>query len=279
MLTPNLDGKIGEIFLECLATAQERYGVRVYGYILMSNHYHMLVHAPHLNLSPFMRDLQSPFTKRVNRLRDRRGSLFPERFSCEEITDGLSLFIVLRYILLNPVRAGLVSHPSEWPGLISFPKNGKNPKLLSRCPTQTSFRAQWKGQETSIHKALSEDPRCHGPFIGVEKVLQTEPSMRIPKPRTHRRSLRDKIFAASQEKKDKLTEERRQLEREYDETYELFILSMLACLHNTKDPHQPKESKYPAGMAPPPIIYPPGAFERLLAKSDVDLMELEAFRL
>ncbi len=97
ILTPNLDGKIGENFLECLATTQERYGVRVYGYVLMSNHYHMLVQAPHLNLSPFMRDLQSPFTKRVNRLRERRGSLFPERFSCEEITDGLSLFKDKKY--------------------------------------------------------------------------------------------------------------------------------------------------------------------------------------
>ena len=134
MLTPNLDGKIGEHFLECLATAQERYGVRVYGYVLMSNHYHMLVHAPDLNLSPFMRDLQSPFTKRVNRLRDRRGSLFPERFSCEEITDGLSLFIVLRYILLNPVRAGLVSHPLRVAWSDKLPKERKEAKAAIALP-------------------------------------------------------------------------------------------------------------------------------------------------
>ena len=113
----------------------------------------------------------------------------------------------------------------------------------------------------------------------LRRSSRPNPPSRYPNRGKHRRSLRDKIFAGSQEKKEALTKKRRQLEREYDETYELFILSMLACLHNTKDPHQPKEPKYPAGMAPPPIIYPPGAFERLLAKSDVDLMELEAFRL
>ena len=273
LLAPNQSGKINSIFIECLAIAQERYKVIIYGYVVMSNHYHLVVKAPLLNLSPFMRDFQTQFSKRINGVRERRGTLFPERFSCELIKDNMSLFTVVRYIVLNPVRAKLVSSPYLWPGAISLPKDGKPPALLSPFPKSKSriktLDDLWKALDKSIEKALRVEPECQGPFKGVDVVLETNPFDAAPPPKRKRRSLYDKIFAKNDAAKEALTQEEEQIQCKYDSAFENFGLSLLAAFL--------LNPKYPKGLSPPPIISPPDALPFLLAHSGVERSELQSF--
>jgi REP element-mobilizing transposase RayT len=79
----------------------------------MSNHYHLLVQTMEGNLSAGMRQLNGVFTQAVNRRHGRVGHVFQGRFKAI-LVDGESYLLELsRYVVLNPVRAGMVSDAGQ----------------------------------------------------------------------------------------------------------------------------------------------------------------------
>jgi putative transposase len=104
-----------ELFLQILADVCERYNWVVHAYCLMSNHYHLLVETPDANLSQGMRQLNGVFTQSTNRKHHRVGHLFQGRYKAILVDKDAYLLELCRYIVLNPVRANMVSSPEEWP--------------------------------------------------------------------------------------------------------------------------------------------------------------------
>ncbi|MCP3998512.1 MAG: addiction module toxin RelE [bacterium] len=102
-------------FLKILGTACERYKVLVHAYCLMNNHYHLLLQSLDGRLSSAMRHLNGSYGRWFNRRRDRVGHLFQGRFKASLIEAETYLLEVVRYIELNPCRAGLVDDPVAWP--------------------------------------------------------------------------------------------------------------------------------------------------------------------
>jgi hypothetical protein len=80
----------------------------------MDNHYHLLLETPEANLSVAMRQLNGVYTQRFNRRHERCGHLLQGRFGAQLVDSDAYLREVCRYIVLNPVRAGLVAHPRQW---------------------------------------------------------------------------------------------------------------------------------------------------------------------
>ena len=80
----------------------------------MSNHYHLLVETPEANLSKGMRQLNGVYTQYVNRTHARVGHLFQGRYKAILIEKDSYLLELARYIVLNPVRAGMVRAPGAW---------------------------------------------------------------------------------------------------------------------------------------------------------------------
>lgn len=100
-------------FLKCLREAALEHGADIHAYVLMSNHVHLLVtgrEAP--SLSRTMQSVGRRYVPSVNRRWPRTGGLWEGRFRSIPVdTEGYA-FNVLRYIEMNPVRAGMTAHPA-----------------------------------------------------------------------------------------------------------------------------------------------------------------------
>jgi putative transposase len=101
-------------FLRILGHVTERYHWICHAYCLMDNHYHLLIETPEGNLSIGMRQLNGVYTQLFNRYHKRVGHLFQGRFKAILIQKDSHLLEVCRYVVLNPVRAGMVAKPEEW---------------------------------------------------------------------------------------------------------------------------------------------------------------------
>lgn len=109
-----LDDKDRRGFLKWLKDLAKTHNLIVHAYCLMGNHYHLLVETPDGNLSTAMRDLNGNYSQWFNARHRRVGHLFEGRFKSYVIEKETYLLVVARYIVLNAVRAGLVSHPRWW---------------------------------------------------------------------------------------------------------------------------------------------------------------------
>ncbi len=109
-----LDDRDRRVFLEKLATTIKHHNWICHAYCLMGNHYHLLIETLEANLSEGMRDLNKDYSQAFNRLHDTVGHLLQGRFKAFIIEKEPYLLEVARYIVLNPVRAGLVDHPALW---------------------------------------------------------------------------------------------------------------------------------------------------------------------
>ena len=98
-----------------LAHTCERFNWRVHAYCLMSNHYHLLAETPEGNLSAGMRHLNGVYTQQVNRRHRRVGHVFQGRYKAVLVDRDDYLLEAARYVVLNPVRAGMVGDADAWP--------------------------------------------------------------------------------------------------------------------------------------------------------------------
>lgn len=110
-----LSRKDYEKFLSYLKDALHKFGMVLHAFILMTNHYHLLLESPKGNLSRFMHGLNSAYTTYFNIKRGRSGHLFQGRYKALVIDKDHSLLELSRYIHLNPVRAGMVERPEDYP--------------------------------------------------------------------------------------------------------------------------------------------------------------------
>ncbi len=109
------DDRDNRSFLELLGETLTRFGVRCVSYCLLWNHYHLLLVPDERPISRLMQQLNSAYCQRFNRRHDRVGHVLQGRFGSRIVEDGAYARAVLRYIALNPVAAGRVAHPKDWP--------------------------------------------------------------------------------------------------------------------------------------------------------------------
>lgn len=103
-------------FLELLHAAKARHPVRILGFCLMSNHFHLVVQpATPTALSSFMQWWMTSHVRRYHRHYHSTGHVWQGRFKSFPIQQDDHLLTVLRYVLRNPVRARLVEQTTQWP--------------------------------------------------------------------------------------------------------------------------------------------------------------------
>jgi putative transposase len=101
-------------FLAILADVVARFALRCHAYCEMTNHYHLAITTADANLSRAMRQLNGDYASWWNWRHRYVGHVFQGRFGAQIVQDDVHLATVCRYIVRNPVRAGIVRVPEQW---------------------------------------------------------------------------------------------------------------------------------------------------------------------
>ena len=102
-------------FLKLFAQVVDRFAWHVHVFCLMTTHYHVVLEAPLAALSRGMHRLNGIYARTFNDRYGRHGHLFGDRFGARAVRDDEALREACRYVLANPVRAGVCERPQDWP--------------------------------------------------------------------------------------------------------------------------------------------------------------------
>jgi putative transposase len=105
-----------ERYLALLAEQASRHGCAIHAYVLMSNHVHLLLTpATDNGVSRMMKAIGERYVRAFNKAHKRSGTLWEGRFKSSIVDTEKYLFTCYRHIEMNPVRAGMVTRPGEYP--------------------------------------------------------------------------------------------------------------------------------------------------------------------
>jgi putative transposase len=156
------------LFLDVLGAAIDRCHWLCHAYCLMTNHYHLVLETPKANLSRGMRQLNGLYTQRFNRRHERVGHIFQGRFTGILVERESHLLELARYVVLNPVRAGMVPTAEDyrWSSLRAALGMAPTPPWLTHRAIQTQF-----GSRTHYREFVAEGTGAPSPWGGLRGTV------------------------------------------------------------------------------------------------------------
>jgi len=146
-------------YLSSLLEFKELFEVKVYAYCLMTNHVHLLLTpACQRGLGQLMKRLAGRQTRYCNKQEGRRGTLWEGRYKSSLVDKDNYLLTCVRYIELNPMRAGMVAQPKDYPWSSYTARFDRSGKLLDPVPGLGRFLANQHDYQSFTQQAIS-DPR------------------------------------------------------------------------------------------------------------------------
>ena len=124
------------IFLWLVSRVVRSHGWGCLAFVLMTTHYHLLLQTPQPNLASGMQRLNSAYAQGFNRRRGFEGHVFERRYTSAHVESDSHMLEAVRYIALNPVRAGICRKPEAWPW-------GSYPAALGLAGPPRFLMADW----------------------------------------------------------------------------------------------------------------------------------------
>ena len=189
--------------VEHLGRAAVKCSWRVYAFVVMSNHLHVVLKTPEPNLARGMQGFLSAYANAWSRRHRFNGHVFQGRYRTELVEDETYLWTVTRYAHLNPVRARLVEHPAAWKWS-SYPGYFRDRHRLEWV-AYDELLAAWAGEfggsgsepaaayRRYVTAGLSQKPEppwadaYHGWILGSQKFVNRIKAMVTNQPQRDRR--------------------------------------------------------------------------------------------
>ena len=194
-------------FLSVLEGVTSRFGWLLHSYVLMEDHYHLVVEIPQANLSKGMRQLNGVYTQHYNRRHEQEGPIFQGRFKSVLFEKEAYLLPLCRHVVLTPVRSGSLGALKNyrWSSHRAMAGDIKRPKFLSVDSVLGSFGKRDKENPEKYRQYVRDgvdldsplNKRSHQVLLGSPRFLsEMQPVLngvkiakRGPKQAKRRRSL------------------------------------------------------------------------------------------
>lgn len=170
------------MFLDTLGEMADRFAIDIFAYVLMNNHYHLLIRTQRANLTKAMHWFGVTYTTRFNYRHNRIGHLFQGRYKSILVQNDAYMMQLSCYIHRNPLRSGIAKRLAEypWSSYRAYAYGRLVPAWLSTKLILEQFAGEGKEQcrlyrekvqrYSKEEKELWEDFR-HGCFLGSKKFV------------------------------------------------------------------------------------------------------------
>jgi putative transposase len=169
------------LFLKTIGEMSERFEIDIFAYVLMGNHYHLLLKTNCVNLSKSMQWLGVTYTRRFNLRHFRTGHLFQGRFKSIIVQNDAYLMRLSYYIHRNPLRAGIVERLADyrWSSYKAYAYDDKAPGWLITKPILFQIKGmdKYKAYREKVQRYAKEEKKLwedlrHGMIIGSKKFVE-----------------------------------------------------------------------------------------------------------
>jgi REP-associated tyrosine transposase len=168
------------LFSETVGEMSERFEINIFAYVLMDNHYHLLLKTNRANLSKSMQWLGVTYTRRFNLRHFRSGHLFQGRFKSIIVQNDAYLMRLSCYIHRNPLRAGIVKRLADyrWSSYKAYAYGDKAPEWLVKKQIFSQFKGinKYKAYREKVQRYAKEEKKLledlrYGMIIGSKKFV------------------------------------------------------------------------------------------------------------
>jgi REP element-mobilizing transposase RayT len=176
------DDRDRKIFLKTVGEMSERFDMNVYAYVLMGNHYHLVVRTERANLKKAMHWFGTTYTQRFNFRHSHKGHLFQGRYKSILVQNDAYLLQLSCYIHRNPLRAGIVRRLADfrWSSYLAYAYGRKAPKWLQTDLILSQFESEdpSKSYRQKVQRYAGEEERLwedlrYGLMLGSEGFADT----------------------------------------------------------------------------------------------------------
>ncbi len=160
-------------FLEKLEQTVERHRLKIHVYVLMRNHYHLLIETPDANLSKAMHDLNASYANWYRSKYNLIGSIFQGRYKAILVEKDEYMLALSVYIHLNPVRAGIVKYPEAylWSSFRCYSGKSKTPHFLYISDILEKFKTKREYQKYIMDLLRDEKEIRSEEVYGINSIL------------------------------------------------------------------------------------------------------------
>jgi putative transposase len=186
-----------QAFIEALRTVRQRYPFSLYAYVLMPNHFHLLLEVHRFPTARILQSLLTGYARRFNKIHRRRGHLFEGRYKAIVCDQDSYLLELVRYIHLNPVRAKMVKRPGKWPWSGHGEYLGtENRGLIDSGPVMGGLRTAARYEAfirdgAKVNYRAEWHPGDGAPFLGPKRFVKKIARESVSPPVSRRASLKD----------------------------------------------------------------------------------------
>ena len=177
-----------QFFRDAMVSASDQHGLAIHAYVWMGNHIHLLATPEHeQSISKVFQSVGRKYVQYFSRTYQRTGTLWEGRYRATVLDSEKYPLTVMRYIELNPVRAGRVAHPRDYPWS-SYARNayaatGENSDWIKPHPQYlriarsavarlSAYRAQFKAAIGKNDLAQIRDCTHKGWALGGDKFKE-----------------------------------------------------------------------------------------------------------